>query len=1160
MQGKIQCVLVWIGVLWCSSALWAQRTSVKYGKNRVQYETPSGWEQYKTDNFVVYWQQGQQTLGRYVVEHVEQEYLAVQQVMEYKIYQPLRVVVYPSMEAYRQTNITEKSYWEWVNPVNKAARQTVVNAMWGGTANEVNTDVGPSKNFFDNKIVVYFDGDHNHLDRQLREGIAKVLLHHLAVGGNLQEMVQNAVLLNLPKWFTEGLVAYVGEAWSTDMDNLLREAVLSGRYKGFGELAADNPRLAGHSLWHYIDNTSGRATVPNLLYVTRINRSVEGGLMYVLGNSLGQLSANWTDYYTQRYRGDKMTALMRDTTQRVPANRWNELPIRALKLSPTGDKLGWVAYNGGRVHVLVQDIASGAVTELMHYGRVSSFAQLDVQQPLLAWQPTSGVLAVVYTKGTQKLLAVFGTDYKQQGRAVPIAEGLENITSMSFGDNNHTLWLTGYKDGITDIYQVDISSAGRLVNLSNSAQDERQVSFATLGGVRGVLYSASVALPDSIQQKQSNRNFDIFFMPLDRSKSIVQITHTPTVDEQYPVAIDGKYYAYIADENGIANRFVGNIQDVTTGYTQHVRLHNGSYLQFPADSIQNMPEARLVDSTWQTPIVQPTAYNYIHTNYALNISEQHTADDYTVADLVYENDRFHVYLSRVDVNWQEKTSPTYYRKALSQTIPILPISTQTISNIQLGQHDSTATKPAPNYYFQTDFDHNDTPPQLPEAILAPTDSSGIVTIQKPEFEVTPIVKTIFSPANVYAYTPQYRTSFITIALDNNLLFDGLDQYSSKGAFNTPPPSILLQANLTDVFENYHFSGGVRIPTTFNGLESFLSFADNKHRLDKEFGFYRRTITDDTTSNVGINYENQLRIVNYGYAQLSYPLHTFSRLQATLWSRNDRTYPLASDLPSFNHPIFVAQRTGIKLEYILDNTFQIALNLPQGFRFKSWVEPLVRTNLNQYSNAAPQWLAGFSFNAGFDLRYYRPLDQRTVVALRATAGTSQGNERTLYYLGSVDNWLFRNFNNAIPVPTQDPNYAYQTLVAPLRGFTYNIRNGNSFALLNAELRVPIIRYLSSHVASSFLRNFQVVGFFDTGTAWEGASPFGKENPLNTDIIANPLSPVSVQVNYFRNPIVLGYGVGIRSTLFGYFVKADYARGIETDISNEGRWHLSIGYDF
>src|SRR5690606_39087444 len=111
------------------------------------------------------------------------------------------------------------------------------------------------------KMFVYFNGDHLHLRRQIREGIASVFLNAMLFGSNLQEIVQNAVMMNLPEWFKQGLIAYCGEAWNTDLDNQLRDVILRGEFRDFEKFAEADPKLAGHSMWYYISQNYSKTTV-----------------------------------------------------------------------------------------------------------------------------------------------------------------------------------------------------------------------------------------------------------------------------------------------------------------------------------------------------------------------------------------------------------------------------------------------------------------------------------------------------------------------------------------------------------------------------------------------------------------------------------------------------------------------------------------------------------------------------------------------------------------------------------------------------------------------------------------------------------------------------------------------------------------------------------
>ncbi len=47
---------------------------------------------------------------------------------------------------------------------------------------------------------------------------------------------------------------------------------------------------------------------------------------------------------------------------------------------------------------------------------------------------------------------------------------------------------------------------------------------------------------------------------------------------------------------------------------------------------------------------------------------------------------------------------------------------------------------------------------------------------------------------------------------------------------------------------------------------------------------------------------------------------------------------------------------------------------------------------------------------------------------------------------------------------------------------------------------------------------------------------------------------------RNPIVAGFGAGARAQLFGYFIRADWAWGIEDNYLLPRIFYLSFSLDF
>jgi hypothetical protein len=202
--------------------------------------------------------------------------------------------------------------------------------------------------------------------------------------------------------------------------------------------------------------------------------------------------------------------------------------------------------------------------------------------------------------------------------------------------------------------------------------------------------------------------------------------------------------------------------------------------------------------------------------------------------------------------------------------------------------------------------------------------------------------------------------------------------------------------------------------------------------------------------------------------------------------------------------------------------------------------------------------------GIDFRKYTRIHRELIWANRFAASTSFGPTKLLYYLGGVDNWMGYLFNNypmfdvTTPV-TPNVNYGFQALATNMRGFTQNVRNGNSFALINSEIRWPFVRYFAGHpLRSNFLNSLQVVGFGDVGTAWSGQSPWSGENGYDNQKITS--GPVSVSLDSNREPIVTGFGVGGRAQILGYFVRADWAWGIENGYVMPRIFYLSFSLDF
>ncbi|MEL6865559.1 MAG: hypothetical protein AAFP19_14125 [Bacteroidota bacterium] len=1132
----------------------AQGTQVEFGKNRVQYHQDfDEWLQYETQNFITYWYGEGRNIGQSVVQMAEMDYDAVQGILEHRMNERIEIIVYKDLTDIKQSNIGSEEAF-----VNTGGQTKIVG----------------------NKIFVYFNGDHNHLRQQIREGIANVYLNAMLFGSNLQEIVQNAVMLNLPEWFKQGLVTYVGKEWSTELDNQLRNLILQDKYKDFDKMAEEHPQLVGHAMWYFISQNYGRSTVSNLLYLTRINRSIDSGFLYVLGSTYRKTTLAWMAYFKKRYQQES-DMMSPPEGEAIKIKNRRKLPINRVRLSPDGQKIVYVTNEIGKYKVYLHDLSTGNRKVILKGGFRNAFQATDYNYPMIAWSPNNQELTIIYER--RDIIKTMRYDLNTgDGIKDVVPNQFHRIFSMDYLNVN-TLILSASVRGFSDIFLYNMLNR-QTERITNDFWDDLDAKVVKLDGKKGIIFSSNRADTLLMSAKLDTilpvNTFDLFYYDLEeRSGELVRLTNTPLANERSPAAIDTTWFSYTTDKSGVYNRQMGYLEDVIAFYNQRILLQDSTEIVLHQDSSLASLDSSLIQSISLEPVYKKKAFTHNQTNYNRNIIDMHIAGrSNRMVEVVKQDEVYKLFLHTVNPNKRMTASPSRFRQQQGQVLQV-PADQET-SAVEENQDqvleiiDEQAfeiTEPLPaqrdtgkididNYLFQSEFDEEEVPPTI-----VVEEDNGEIELQRPQ-EIERITETSNQPrvmkfrsSRIVPYRLKFKTDFVTFQLDNSLLYGGLDSYAgARQNFDYPPPGILIKGNFKDLFEDYEVEGGVRLPTTFNGAEYFLLFDNKKRRLDQRYAFYRRSLRN-TVENLGSSFVPPKieEAVIIGQYQVRYPLDIFRSIRGLATLRLDRQTLLATDANTLNVPSFNQQRFGIRGEYVFDNTLDVSLNIKNGTRYKIYGEMVKRFQVDLLDNVSFDFADGFMTILGLDARHYQRIDKHSIIALRAAAATSFGSEQILYFLGAVDNWIFPNFNDEIPFPTEG-NFAYQNLASNMRGFRWNIRNGNSYALLNAELRVPLLRYFSRRIRSSFFRNFQVVGFFDVGTAWQGRTPFSDENPLNTITVENPTT--SIKVNYFRDPIVAGYGFGVRSVLFGYFIRVDYAWGIETRIVQDPILYISIGMDF
>ena len=1189
------CVLFPVG-------LFAQTSQVEFGKNRVQYHKDfDSWEQYESDNFVTYWYGEGRRLGQSVVQMAEYDFGYIQKMLEHRMNEKVQLIVYRDVTDLKQSNIGSEEVFTLPGNQNLGRSAKYISAT--------------QTKFLGNKAFVYFNGDHSDLRRQVREAMASVYIEHMLYGSSVQEVVQNAVLLNLPPWFKDGLVSYLGEDWNTEKDDELRQLMAGGEYETFKELAIDYPRLAGHSFWHYVAESFGKPTVSNLLYLTRINRSVENGFLYVLGSNYDNILFNWGEFYRTRYN-EEAAGRQQPTGEEIAIKNKRRLPITQLKISADGTRIAYVLNEIGRYKVYLQNLQTGEREVIVKGGQRNLLQATDYNYPLVDFSPSNQELAILYEFRDKPRLLRHDLNSGEEVTE-ELVTVFDRVFSMAYQDPGNMIFSASAK-GQTDLY-LYTPNVQQVRQITNDFWDDLDAVPVNVRGRRGVVFASNRVdtklVPARLDTVLPIRDYDLYYYDLEaKSGELVQVSDTPLGNERQPTAIDGEHFSFLSDVSGIVNRYQAHLEDYIDHYEQTVYLSTGDEVTLHADSTLEKLDTALIDSVVVFPVIKERAVVEAVTNGSSNIAMQDASGKLPRGVALYLAEDNQVIRSfAFDTTLNLRVLPTNFRvrsyQATGQAVPVFTRPVNTASPGLIAPNKANPAEPVSPagedaYIFQTRFDDFVDPPRPePESILerapatadtpvspAGPDTTGtrpnltVVTknprprpqrrsrrLLRGEQPVAELNRTYkFISARIKPYRLTFRVNYVKTEADNDPLFAGLNNFSANPTgFTRQPLGILFKGNIIDLFEDYTIEGGLRIPTSFNGTEYFMTASNRKGRLDKIASVYRRNrrlesgFFDVLRPNSPRLLEENTLLAQYG---VRYPLDVFRSLRATATVRRDRVQTLPTELAALQTRPETQARVGARLEYVFDNTLNLATNLRMGTRYKVYADFYKSFNVSFSSGGEETGFEpGFLGIAGFDVRHYQRLDKRSILAVRLAGSTNFGQQKLLYYLGGADNSLLNRFNQGIPTPTTG-NFVFQDLANPLRGFDTNIRNGGTYMLSNAELRVPVFNYLFRNLRSKFLRDFQLVSFFDIGTAWSGSDPFDEDNPVNITTYPDPnitgagTIPVTVRVRRFRDPIIYGYGFGARTTLFGYFIRADYGWGVETGIRGDGKLHLSLGMDF
>lgn len=1047
---------------------------MNFGKNRVQYNE-FDWQFFRFDKFDTYFYVGGKEIAINTSKIAKVEIKKTEQFFDYKLNNRIIFLIYNKLTEFTQSNL-------------------------GLVTGNEQYNIGGTTQIEGNKVSIYFNGNYQDLKVQIKAAIVQVLLNEMIYGSEFKSKLANNTLINLPEWYMSGLISYLSSSWDVNIDDNVRNGILSGKYEKFNHLTGDDAVYAGHSIWAYIAAKYGKSVIPNIVYLTRISKSADNGFLYVLGKSIKYISYDWLNYYDKKYyEKDKKRNLPNENTNILKSKK--ERKYYQAKLSPDGDYIAFCENYMGKYKVRMGKIGE-KYTKIIKHGHAIQQA-VDYNMPLIAWHPTGKMLAII----TEEKGSIWLNMYDLEDKKITKREifNFQKITNFTYDNKGTSLIMSAVKNGKSDIYVYSLlaNSANKITN--DFAADETPFYVKQNNNI---IFSSN-RTTDSLEQnlfdvKSSTKN-DLFLYDLNsNSNNLINLSKSQYINENQSEFIDNKNFIFLSDSNGIVNRFIAK-QDSSVSFVD-TTIHYRHFIR-----------------------TKPL------TNYKTNILESDFANN-TNIDLLHYNDKYKIFRTELNKDTAIIQTNTSYKNYLISENEKLKINNDnkknnidTVKNVkQLKVLTDTNDININNYVF--DIEENKLSGNFPLDNISQNNNKEKNTFLKQRY-----------------YQTAFYTNYIVNQVDFGFLNTSYQAYTGSAVYFNPGFNLLFKLGANDLFEDYKIVGGFRFSGNLQSNEYLISFENLKSRIDKQYVFHRQAYSTISNNQIIKSHSHELMYI------LKYPFSQVSAIQSTASLRYDRDVKLSTDIQSLYDENIYRAWGGLKLEYIYDDTRNIALNIYNGTRFKIFGEAYQQaifknTNL---------------FVLGADFRHYQKISRNFIWASRIAGSSSFGKSKLLYYLGGVDNWM--NLSQKVPMFDQSvqvdnkENYEYQTLATNMRGFTQNIRNGSNFAVINNELRLPIVRYFSTTpINSDFLDNFQVVLFNDIGTAWAGKSPYDKNNAYNFETYEN--GPITVVIDKQKSPIVWGYGFGLRSRLLGYFVRADWAWGVEGDVILPRIFYLSLSLDF
>lgn len=1091
-------LLVFIFLFSGTSVSFAQFDQERFGKNRVQHKELE-WYFYSSNNFEVYYYDRGGPNAKMAIEYLESEFDKLTQMIGYVAYTKPRIYIYNSPEEGLQSNLNLNSQKYTEDGQTKFTR-LIAEVAHKGSVDQFKED------------IIY--------------STSKVIIREMLYGASVADAFQANLINDFPEWYIDGAALYLAKGWSREMDDFIRVYLKENKNPKILNLTGIEAALVGQSIWNYISEKYGRRYVSSILNLSRINRNEENSIANTIGVNAKVFFEDWKNYYLKvnepvysSFRNVSPESAIAKTSSRVDG------AISDVKFSPDGLLLGYVVNNAGKYKVIVRDLSTGSEQTIFQGGASYDELTPNLYSPLIAWRDSANLAIASFKRGftTLRLRSIDGSNQDKI-----FLRNITQILSIDFNESGKNMVLSAISNGRTDIYTLNTRGQGK--RLTNDIFDDLTPVFLNDSVI---VYSSNfVELPDSVLTATPDINvlpnqYNLFRVDVLKDTTMLTKLTNSNSKNFRPRRVNSNTLLFLSDLSGITNmmRFnIGNqVSNQISAFDKSIEVFDvTSRMNKIAYALRSGKESHLYLEGYSG------ADQFTPSTPRIQLAQAKDLNERLAARRLLE----------------QKTSlakpPTIQEapQVERQPIAVDTVSKNNTSSISLDRlrFESRKGINTENYTF-------DTLPQVQSPADA-GDNSGISRTNLLEaFRKQSLQKRVSGPRRM-------EDQFFTNHINTRFVVDPLRGFG-----------INLNGKMTDILDNHVFTGGIMTALDFNsGGDIWFEYEYLKSRLDFRGRFDRKTVRVEESD---ITFQKY--VLTQVEAGVSYPLNINSRIYAAPFVAKTQYFNLNPDslifgqVPEENR--FDVNYVGGKVEFVYDRTEPMGLYSFTGIKGKIGFQHYQGLNRGDRS---------FS-NFYLDLRNYQKIHKNITLASKLYFGSFSGNNPQNYLVGGMDNWLFNEFynppsNRPEPSPIRNPSGSENSNIlfadfVDLRGYDYDEIRGNNVITFTTELRIPLFSYLTrGNITSNFIRNFQLVGFYDIGSAWDEFAPWERVNDQNTEVINTEGSPFVIVLNNFNNPWLQSYGAGLRTVLLNYYVKFDVARPIRNYETEDLKFYFTLGYNF